>query len=315
MPATIVHLVGVERLSLAPGGLPKSVSKALSENLEYARFGAALLDLPWYGNAAAELARLVFGHSAPIPPMLPLLHEAPVAVGWKMGEVISRGALVGREAGLAVLTGYFSHLALERSLLPLVLELVGQRSPLTREAFHVIRGVEWVQALLWLRDTLGYDPMGTAEISQRFRVVKRRGLPMRGLGRGLVLLFRTACESITGRSPSKAEMDRWVRGLWVHGRVLGSSVGRSLSLPEDVPEATLGLYRRDDLDIADAIEGGLDRARDAVARLYRLIDANDFSDQARRSFLRSFPEWEVKLSLLSAHAPSVGDPRWISRQG
>lgn len=290
MPAMIVHLVGVERLALAPGILPPAVAKALHEDLEYARLGAALLDLPWYGGAGAELARVAFGHKAPLPEALPLLHRAPLEVGLRFAEVVSRGALVGREAGLAFLTGYFTHLALEEALTPATMRLLELEAPLDADGIHAMRGVEWVQSLLWLRDTLGYDPMGTKEIAQRFRVVKRRGFPVRGLGKGMYLLLATAYGDVLGEAPAKVEVDRWIRGFWTHGRILGSSLGKRFSLPVEVPQASVRLYRSEAIDVAEVIEGALDRARDTVTRLYGLFDASDFSDEAKQRFVGEFAE-------------------------
>jgi len=270
LPATIVYLVGVERLALAPGGLPAPVARALVEDLEYARLGAAWLDLPWYGNFAGELARILLGWNASPPRALDLLRAAPVHVGLRLAEAVMRGALVGTEAGLALVAGYFLHLCFDRSLGRMMTTILGgdARDP---GALQARRGVEWVQAQLWLRETLGYDPLGTPEIARRFQVVKRRGFPARGLGRGIHLLLRTAYLDVVGQAPRKAEVDSWVRGLWLYGRVLGSALGKTLSLPESVPEATWSSYRGDGVDVAEAIEEGVDLARVHIARLYELM--------------------------------------------
>lgn len=273
MPATIVYLVGVERLALASAGMPPPVARALVEDLEYARFGAALLDLPWYGSVRAELGRVFLGRASVVPPALELLHAAPVQVGLRLAEAVARGALVGTEPGLAFLAGYFLHLALDRALAEPMEALVGRAARFDPEALRVRRGIEWVQSLLWLRETLGYDPLGTPEIARRFRVVKRKRYPVRGIGRGLYLLLRTAYDDVLGQAPTKAEVDAWVRGLWVYGRVLGSSIGRSLRLPENVPRATWTLYRSDARDIAAAIEEGIDLARSAISRVYASMKA------------------------------------------
>jgi hypothetical protein len=46
MPSLLLHLTAIERLAANPGGLPEDFVRALSEDLAYARFGAALPDLP-----------------------------------------------------------------------------------------------------------------------------------------------------------------------------------------------------------------------------------------------------------------------------
>ena len=50
MPSLLTSLTAVERLSAQITKLPAEFSKALGEDLEYARFGAALPELPWYGG-------------------------------------------------------------------------------------------------------------------------------------------------------------------------------------------------------------------------------------------------------------------------
>jgi hypothetical protein len=305
----------MERLAAAPQGLPASLAKALVEDLEYARLGAALLDLPWYGNPGAELARVAFGHAAPLPPRHELLRRAPVAVGLRLSEIVSRGALVGREPGLAFVAGYFTHLAMERRVVPLVLQRLGIQGTLRAPEHHALRGVEWVQALLWLRETLGHDPMGTEEITQRFRVVKRRGFPVRGLGKGMFLLIETAYLDVLGETPTKAEVDAWVRGMWIHGRILGSSIGKRISLPEDVPHATSSLYRGEGIDLAHAIEVALDDARACLVEVVERIEHNDFREETTAAFLRTFPEESAQVEGEAAEtavapvpAPSLPEP-------
>lgn len=307
MPATLVHLVGVERLALASQGLPTPLAKALVEDLEYARLGAVLLDLPWYGSAGAELARVAFGHAAPIPARYELFHRAPVEVGLRMSEIVSRGALVGREAGLAFVVGYFTHLALERRLVPLVIARLGVSIPVDDAGFHALRGVEWVQSLLWIRETFGHDPMGTEEISQRFRVVKRRGLPVRGLGKGMFLLLETAYRDVLGEAPTKGEVDAWLRGLWLHGRILGSSIGKRITLPDEVPQATYSLYRGEGIDLSHAIEQALDEAKTCAARVYDLIDRGDFRQETKAAFRLSYPEPGIEVGG-GVVAPSLTEP-------
>lgn len=309
MPATIVHLVAAERLALAPAGVPGPMARALAGDLEYARLGAALLDLPWYRSTAAELARITIGRASNIPPRLELLHAAPIQVGMRLAEGVARGALVGTEAGLALLTGYFLHLSLDRSLSRPMEALVGKLRPHDRLEMHTRRGIEWVQALLWLRETLGYDPIGTPEIARRFRVVKRKGYPARGLGRGIYLLLRTAYEDVLGEAPSKGEVDAWVRGLWLHGRILGSSFGRTLGLPETISEATWSLYRSDTLDIAGAIEEGIDHARTTLSRLHAWMQGEPAQLGSERSLLDAFTQGAEQApaqSLPPGASPTLG---------
>ncbi len=117
MPSLLTSLTAVERLSAQISTLPPEFSKALGEDLEYARFGAALPELPWFSGWKRTLGAW-FG--APTPPHFTKLirDSAPVAFGLKAAELVSNGALVGTEAGLAFVAGYFTQLAVASALEP-----------------------------------------------------------------------------------------------------------------------------------------------------------------------------------------------------
>src|SRR4051812_23815936 len=115
MPALLLHLTVIERLAADSRLLPPPLARALDEDLEYARLGAALLDLPRFDGLLA-LAEGVRPRDEPTR-YAQLFHmRAPVAFGLKMAELVSLGALVGSEAGHAFVAGYFTHIALDRAL-------------------------------------------------------------------------------------------------------------------------------------------------------------------------------------------------------
>lgn len=291
MPATILHLCAIERLARDPRGLPAETVRALAEDLEYARFGAALPDLPYFGRLGRELLQRVLRLGVGMPPFAKLFHTAaPVAIGLKLAELVARGALVGREAGLAVVTGYFVHVALDRELHPLVNALQEQHRRFGEGPQAAHRRIEWMQALFWLRETFGRELVGTSDFTARCRVLKRRGFPVRGIGKGLFELVRTACAEVLGPAPRKKELDAWVRGLYVYGRVLGSPLGERLMLPGDPSDDYRNLYRSGDLDVGSAIEQALFRARMYASRIGLLITRGDFSARARGKFLAELPE-------------------------
>ena len=291
MPATVDRLVAVERLATAPGDLPAEVARALAEDLEYARFGAALLDLPYYGALGREALRLALGEGPAVPPFARLLHgSSPVAFGLKLAELVARGALVGREPGVAVVTGYFVHLMLDRALAPLEELLVPSYRRPGEAAGAAQRRLEWAQAMLWIRDATGKDLLGTPDFAARCRVVKRRGLPVRGIGRGLYELVRTACADVHGPAPAKRELDGWVRGLYLFGQALSTPLARRLApFPEGGAEASR-IYRGEGVDVPNTIATALERARAAASRLGAMIARGDFGPRAKGRFLAEVPE-------------------------
>lgn len=115
MPAIFTHLTAVERLAAHVNTLPAEFTRALGEDLEYARFGAALSELPWFGRMSLGLDAWL-GKGTP-PHFASLFStRAPVAFGLKAAELVSNGALVGVEAGLAFLAGYVTQVAVARAL-------------------------------------------------------------------------------------------------------------------------------------------------------------------------------------------------------
>ena len=55
----------VERLAANAGSLPQEFARALGEDLEYARFGAALPELPWFGAIASGVQAFLGRGTAP----------------------------------------------------------------------------------------------------------------------------------------------------------------------------------------------------------------------------------------------------------
>src|SRR5579863_7755468 len=106
MPSLVLHLAAVERLRVDARPWVPELSRALAEDLEYARFGAALSDLPVLSGLRGGLAPF---RTFEAPRFARLFHERnPIALGLRMAELVSYGALVGREPGLAFLSGYFT---------------------------------------------------------------------------------------------------------------------------------------------------------------------------------------------------------------
>ncbi|HEY0095799.1 MAG TPA: zinc dependent phospholipase C family protein, partial [Archangium sp.] len=267
MPSLLLHLTAIERLAANPGELPEDFVRALSEDLAYARFGAALPDLPLCEGVRGGLRACYSGQDWPA--FARLYHEkAPVGMGLKMAELVAAGALVGTEAGLALLAGYFTHLSLDRSLHPHIDSLVVRHRRQGEHALVAHRKIEWTQTLFYLRELHGVELLGSPRLRTRFEVTKSAGLPLRGVGGGIYELVRLASQERVGQAPSKADVDGWVRGLYVSGLFLSSPVGRTRALPAYAHLTFQELYRNDTLDFAQEVEGALDTVRGVLRRLH-----------------------------------------------
>lgn len=291
MPALLLHLTSIERLAADARKLPEAMGRALHEDLEYARFGAALPDLPGYGGMLAGLRPFRPRLRSDVPHFARLFHGyAPVAMGLKMAELVAMGALVGKEPGHAFVCGYFAHLCLDRVLHPMVDALaVRHREPNeTSEAAHA--RIDWLHALFFLRDLHGRDMLGNPYLRSKFQVTKRSGMPTRGVGRGLYELIRLSAQETLQQAPSKREVDGWVRGLYTYGAVLSSPMGRLKGLPSYSNLTYRELYQGPDVDVPGAIDRAQALTREVLERVNALMSRTHFTQRLRARFLDEFPE-------------------------
>jgi len=292
MPSLLLHLTALEQLAAHPGSLPPDIARALAEDLPYARFGAALPDLPLCEGLRGGLATLL--PEQELPPFARLYHErAPVGLGLKMGELVATGALVGTEPGLALLAGYFTHLCLDRRLHPQVDRLVAKHRHKEDTSLDAHRKIEWAQTLFYLRELHGLEMVGTPGLRRRFQVTKSTGIPYRGIGRGIYELVRLASQERVGQSPTKSQVDGWVRGLYLMGMVLSSPVGRMKALPAYSQLSFHELYRHDGFDFAAEVEAALEQTRGVLRHLMVYMARGTFTPRTRARFLEEFPEGTI----------------------
>ncbi|PTL82613.1 hypothetical protein DAT35_17615 [Vitiosangium sp. GDMCC 1.1324] len=291
MPSLLLHLTAIERLAANPGALPEDFVRALTEDLAYARFGAALPDLPLCEGIRA-LHSCHGGRDW--PHFARLYHErAPVGLGLKMAELVAAGALVGTEAGLALLAGYFTHLSLDRALHPHVDRLVVRHRRRGEHALAAHRKIEWTQTLFYLRELHGVDLVGSPRLRSKFEVTKSAGLPVKGIGRGIYELVRLASQETLQQAPTKAQVDGWVRGLYLAGLYLSSPMGRMQALPAWSQLSFQELYRNDAFDFAAEVEHAVDQTRAVLRRLLAYMARGIFTPRARARFLEEFPEGTI----------------------
>ncbi len=286
MPALLLHLTAVDRLAAHADTLPEEFARAISENLEYARFGAALPELPWFGGLSLGVQAWI-GRSAS-PHFSQLLRErAPVAFGLKAAELVANGALVGTEAGLAFLTGYFTQLCVARALEPIAQGLVNSHRVAGESLVSCRQRIEWTWSLFYLEELHAGATVGSGAIRARLQIRKAGGA--RGIGRGMYELMRVSSLEALGEAPPKAEVDSWVRGLYVYSLALGSPLGKLKALPVD-RHALKELYKSPGIDVWAAVEAALARTQAALTVLGGMIRRGAFSTRSRARFLEVLPE-------------------------
>lgn len=284
MPAFFTYLTAVERLAAHVNTLPPEFTKALAEDLEYARFGAILAELPWFGSRTLALDAWLARMDPPRFTQL-MTSKAPVAFGIKATELVSNGALVGVEAGLAFLAGYCTQVCVARALEPLVQSLLAtHRKP--GEPDRTARSrIEWTQSLFLMQDLHGSPLVGTPAVRSKLQV--RKVSSVRGIGRGFFELVRVSSQEAFGEAPSKLEVDTWMRGLYLFSLAVGSPLGK---LKAGSALADKELYRGNGVDVFAAVDEGLDHAREVLTVLGSMIRRNSFTARSRHKLLELCPE-------------------------
>jgi hypothetical protein len=304
MPALLLHLAAVDRLAAHTRTLPPEFARALSDDLEYARFGAALPELPWFGGLSLGVQAWI-GRSSP-PHFAKLLREhAPVAFGLKAAELVANGALVGTEAGLAFLTGYFTQLCVSRALAPIAGSLLNSHRHAGESEVSCLQRIEWTWSLFYLEELHGGSTVGHAALRARLQIRKAGGA--RGIGRGMYELMRVSSIDALGEAPTKAEVDGWVRGLYLFSLALGSPLGKLKALPAD-RLALKVLYKSPGIDVWAAVEAALEKNRQAMTVLGGMIRRGAFSARAKAKFLEVLPEGPPEHHYISADGPQDSAP-------
>jgi hypothetical protein len=120
------------------------------------------------------------------------------------------------------------------------------------------------------------------------------------MGRGLYELVRVSAEKELGIELKKAQVDSWVRGFYVFGRLLASPLGRRWALlrrevQKALTEEELALL------VAD-VEQGLERARQLLSVLATMIERGSFSPRVRARFLGQLAGNDLQLPGPSARS-------------
>lgn len=286
MSALLTHLTAVERLAAHVNVLPAEFTKALGEDLEYARFGAALPELPRFGGWSSGFeAWFTRGR---LPRFTELMRgRAPVHFGLKAAELVSNGALVGVDAGLASVAGYFTQLCVSRALEPVVQRLLLTHRRQGESEVAARARIEWTQSLFYMQDLHGSPLVGTPAIRAKLQI--RKASSVKGIGRGFYELMRVSSLEALGEAPPKPEVDTWMRGLYLFSLALGSPLGKLKALPGS-HLSMKELYRGPGIDVFAAVDQGLDQAREVLSLLGSMIRRNSFTARSRHKFYELCPE-------------------------
>lgn len=290
MPGATLHLTHIELLAEEPA-LSDPVRAAIAAQITHARLGSVFVDLPFYTNIVTMMVGYALEMPAENCPFAHKMHRyRPDMFAWHvLCCCAEEGGELTRDQRLALLAGFFSHVALDLEVHPLV-NWCARRDLILRggNESHHHRLTEKYHSLFFHKDLLGSDVVGRSELfTQRARIVDHPATVRRNVHAPVV---RWSTEMLAGffhgAAPSMREFAGWVRAF------------RHFSLAISLPPAggnsrRLGnadnrrrYYENDDFRFVEFWRRGYQRSIELINLAHAVVEAEDFSDTRRAAFLR-----------------------------
>jgi hypothetical protein len=220
VPAEGIHLTALREAMVSPA-LSPAVRRRFARHGDAARFGAILVDLPYFHRFTGEVLRYIAGIPAKPSRWGAALHDG--------GAIDLLGALIDvarreRDDTLgAIALGLASHCAIDRGLHPLINALARlHRAGKNHDASH--REVEKFQSICFHEQYMGRDMMGTPEITSYLAIRLAEALPER-----VAVLVLEAWRKALGHAPETSEFVGYVRGYRTHTALLGTPLGKRIA--------------------------------------------------------------------------------------
>ncbi len=287
MPAEGIHLTALREAMAAPG-LDAAVRRRLVRREDAARFGALLVDLPYFHRFAGEVVRYLAGIPAKASPWGPKLHEEGGAV--KLLHELVRLARRDRDETLgAVALGLASHASIDRALHPLVNSLARlHKAGKNHDASH--REVEKFQSICFHEAYMGKDLMGTPAITGYLTIRLASQLAEPKISEQL----RAAWAAALGGAPTARELAGYGRGYRIHTRLLGLAVGKRIA-PAPAKDAARPRYLEGTWgNFSAAVESAVAASVAVLNAAAAALDAEDRdAEAAMRSLERALPHGTI----------------------
>lgn len=290
MPAEAIHLSALEdTLRRAAPALQRRVREPRLR--EAARLGAVFVDLPYFERFSRVLLRYLLKRPQAPSPWGDRLHQAaPIALGRRLAEAGARlqRSSDTREAGdvlVALALGYFSHAAIDTALHPLINRLASDRAAALGDAVsRQHHEVEKFQSVLFHRDRLGFDFLGTATLRA---LVTIQATPILRPG-PIAEALQAGARAVLGQAPGAPRLADWVRGYGVYAALISGPGGKTIAPRALQDHERPGLY--DAVDFPGRYAAAVARSRAWVAALVDYLDDGRFDPSAQAALLRAVPE-------------------------
>jgi hypothetical protein len=270
MPAEAIHLSALaDSFPAADASLRRAAGFDDPERHQLLRLGAVMIDLPYFDHFALGVARYLLRHPVATSSAGDAFHQRrPV----ELGKILLRRAAELRahratsrdgDRLLSVALGYFSHVAVDGSMHPLVNQLASVRAArLGDRPSRQHNEVEKFHSVLFHEERLGYDFMGDPRLVDHIAVDAGAFLD----DGTIAIALRDAIAGVHDSRLQQRTLARWVRGYGQYVRLLASWFGRRI-VPAAVKEAVRG-------EVYDAPFGRfVDHYARAVERSRRAVEA------------------------------------------
>jgi hypothetical protein len=301
VPAPQFHLTF--GLSIAErADAPAEMRAAVAAEPVYARLGAIVHDLPYYGNMLAETVRYGLRGVALDEPWAYRMHS--VRPGAFVACFIRAAATVeglSRNERLALVAGILSHCALDLGLHPLVNHVA--RREVDEHGGHESthhRMTEKYHALFFHLDRHGSDPIGSPGFRELTRVTKAGGVVRARVEPPIAALIDAAYHGAYAAAPSPAQWARWVRSFAHFGLLVATPwAARNSAKKRRDPSLRVRYFENDGFSFWDFYAAAERELRQLLPLGLALFDGACDSD----AFMRS-----TCIDDLAEPAPRPGAP-------
>lgn len=292
MPVEAIH-ISAYLDSLAASRAPAVLRTGALRGL--GRLGAVVIDFPYFERFPVGVLRYLLNRPTAQSRWGELLHEGtPVAGALRMLEHARELRPSDAQAAdrvLALALGYVSHLAVDRSMHPLVNRMARERARrLGTDPKREHTEVEKFHSVLFHEERLGFDFMGTPALREHIEV------DAQALHRdpALFAAIDAGFNDATGAAPGSAAFALWGRGYSQYVWLVSGPVGKRI-VPEGMKRRVHGeLYRGGWGSFVDHYGAAVGAAREAIDAALAFVAA-PASAASRAVFSRALPEGPIDL--------------------
>ena len=307
MPAPQLHLSFALSIP-SHAAVPRAMRRAASNEETYARLGAIVHDLPYYGNMVLEAIRYGLEAQpldAPWAYRMHCVEPARFVASFVRAAATTPG--FSTDERLALAGGLASHCALDLTLHPLVNHCARRDTARFggHEAFHH-RLAEKYHALFVHLERLGFDPIGSPEIRRWTRVVKDGSLWQARVEAPLVALIRDAYRGAYGDAPDGATWAGWVRSFAHFGLMVGTPMAaRNSARVRKDPAWRERFYENEQFRFGEFYACSERRLAALTTLCHDYFAAGDFSRAAEERFIAQSGIDDLAEPVPSADLPAL----------